>query len=72
MTAEGVTVPPSLGMARTMQQERFADAFLLAVAAVAGCTYAKPEVDDDSIDWTLSRRLTPRRRRATIHTSATH
>lgn len=52
---------PSLGMVRTMQQECYANAFLLAVAAVAGCALAKPEVDDDSIDWTLSCKLTPRR-----------
>jgi len=50
----------NLGMARTAQQERFGDAFLLAVASVAGCAYAKPETDNDSIDWTLSCKL-PRR-----------
>lgn len=50
----------SLGMARTMQQECFADTFLLAVAAVAGCTATRPTVDDDSIDWTLSCRLSRR------------
>jgi Domain of unknown function (DUF4365) len=54
-------VPASLGLARTSQQERFADAFLLAVAAAAGCSTAKPDVDHDSIDWTLACKLAPRR-----------
>jgi hypothetical protein len=48
---------PDLGMAITMRQERFGDSFLLAVAAAAGCACAKPETDNDSIDWTLSCRL---------------
>jgi hypothetical protein len=47
----------NLGMHRDAQQERFGDAFLLAVASVAGCACAKPETDNDSIDWTLSCRL---------------
>ncbi len=50
----------NLGMSGTMQQERFGDAFLLATASVAGCACAKPETDNDSIDWTLSCKL-PRR-----------
>jgi hypothetical protein len=50
----------SLGMALTAQQECFGDAFLLAVAGVAGCAVALRRPDDDSIDWTLSCRL-PRR-----------
>jgi hypothetical protein len=45
------------GLARSAQQERFGDAFLTAIASVAGCTMAKPAVDNDSIDWTLSCRL---------------
>jgi hypothetical protein len=43
-----------------MQQERFGDAFLIALASVAGCTCAKPDTDNDSIDWTISCKL-PRR-----------
>ena len=39
------------------QKEKFADAWLSAVAAVAGCSVAKPSPDDDSIDWTLSSKL---------------
>jgi hypothetical protein len=38
----------------TQQQEQFSNAYLLAVATVAGLTLAKPEVDDDSIDFTIS------------------
>jgi hypothetical protein len=38
----------------THRQEQFSNAFLLAVAAAAGCSAAKPSVDNDSIDWTLS------------------
>jgi hypothetical protein len=45
------------GLARGVRQERFGDAFLTAIASVAGCTMAKPAVDNDSIDWTLSCRL---------------
>jgi uncharacterized protein DUF4365 len=50
----------SLGMALTSQQECFGDAYLLAVAGVAGCATSNRRPDDDSIDWTLSCRL-PRR-----------
>ena len=46
-----------LGMARTVQQEGFGDAFLLAVAGVAGCAVSQRRPDDDSIDWTLSCKL---------------
>jgi hypothetical protein len=38
----------------TQQQEQFSNAYLLAVATVAGLTLAKPDVDDDSIDFTIS------------------
>jgi hypothetical protein len=48
---------PNLGMARTAQQEEFGDAYLLAVAGVAGCATSLRRPDDDSIDWTLSCRL---------------
>lgn len=44
----------------THRQEQFSNAFIEAIAAVAGCSAAKPAVDNDSIDWTLSNRL-PRR-----------
>jgi Domain of unknown function (DUF4365) len=63
--------PASLGMARPAQQERYADAFLQAVAATAGCALARPEVDDDSIDWTLSCRLLPRRPKIDIQMKST-
>ncbi len=47
-------------MASTAQQECFGDAFLLAVAGVAGCAVSPRRPDDDSIDWTLSCRLSQR------------
>ena len=50
----------SLGMARTSQQECFGDAFLLAIAGAAGCAVSLRRPDDDSIDWTLSCRLSRR------------
>ena len=39
------------------RQEQFANAFLVTVAAVAGFTVAKPDVDNDSVDWTIASRL---------------
>jgi Domain of unknown function (DUF4365) len=50
----------SLGMALSSQQEGFGDAYLLAVAGVAGCATSFRRPDDDSIDWTLSCRLSRR------------
>jgi hypothetical protein len=47
-------------MARPDQQECFGDAFLLAVAGTAGCAVSNRRPDDDSIDWTLSCRLSRR------------
>jgi Domain of unknown function (DUF4365) len=38
----------------TQQQEQFSNAYLLAVATIAGLKLAKPEVDDDSIDFSIS------------------
>jgi hypothetical protein len=48
------------------QKEQFSAAYLRAVAAAAGYTLYRPEVDDDSIDWGLAARGaggTPRRPR---------
>jgi hypothetical protein len=53
-------MPLDLGMAASAQQEGFGDAFLLAVAGVAGCAASPRSPDDDSIDWTLSCRLSRR------------
>ena len=50
-----------LGLSLTAAQEQFSKAFILAVASSAGCSVAEPRPDDDSIDWTLSCRLAPRR-----------
>lgn len=57
------TAPPALGLGLSMShaQEQFAKAFVLAVAALAGCSAAEPAPDVDDIDWTLSCRLRPRR-----------
>jgi Domain of unknown function (DUF4365) len=65
-------MPPcgNLGMARTAQQEGFGDAYLLAVAGVAGCATSLRRPDDDSIDWTLSCRL-PRRPKLDIQMKTT-
>jgi len=35
------------------QKEQFSNAYLLAVAAAAGYTLARPSVDDDSVDWVI-------------------
>ena len=45
-------VPPD----QTWRMEQFSRAYVQAVAAAAGVSVAKPEVDDDSIDLTLQRR----------------
>lgn len=52
------------------RKEQFSNAFLLATAAVAGCSVAKPSVDNDSIDWTLSNRL-PRRPKLDVQLKCT-
>ena len=40
----------------TQQQEQFSNAYLRAVATVAGYSLSKPDVDDDSIDWSIYKR----------------
>lgn len=47
-------------MAKSARQESFGDAFLLAIAGVAGCAISNRRPDNDSIDWTLSCRLPSR------------
>ena len=42
------------------RKERFSDTFVLAIASVAGCTITKPSLDHDSIDWTVTNRLSRR------------
>jgi hypothetical protein len=49
-----------IGMDSKQQKEQFSNAFLHAIAAVSECSISKPSVDDDSIDWTLSK-VMPRR-----------
>jgi hypothetical protein len=38
------------------QKEQFSNAYVRAVAATAGYTVYKPEVDDDSVDWVIAAR----------------
>ena len=54
----------------THRQEQFSNAFVEAIAAVAGCAASKPSVDNDSIDWTLSNRL-PRRPKLDVQLKCT-
>ena len=46
----------------SQQKECFSDAFLMAIAAVAGYSAARPYPDDDSIDWILMARAAKSRR----------
>jgi Domain of unknown function (DUF4365) len=57
-------------IARPNQQEQFSDAFVMAIAAAAGCAISRPVPDNDSIDWTLSCRL-PRRPKLDIQLKST-
>jgi hypothetical protein len=52
----------TLGMSKSAQQELFGNAFITAVAGVAGCALQEPRPDHDSIDWTLSCMLRSRPR----------
>src|SRR5690242_13708766 len=65
--------PQSLGLGLSIShvQEQFSKAFVLAVAALAGCSAAQPEPDVDSIDWTLSCRLAPRRPKLDLQVKST-
>ncbi|WP_257457674.1 DUF4365 domain-containing protein [Archangium lipolyticum] len=40
------------------RKEKFGEAYLRAVASVAGFTLYRPEVDDDSVDWGIAARGT--------------
>ena len=40
----------------SQQKEKFSDAYLQAIAAVAGYGLAKPNPDSDSVDWIVSAR----------------
>jgi len=39
------------------QKEQFSNAFLHAIATVGECSVSKPSVDEDSVDWTLQKRI---------------
>ena len=60
-----------LGLSLTLAQEQFSKAFILAVAALAGCSAAEPRPDVDSIDWTHSCRLRPRRPKLDLQVKST-
>lgn len=60
-----------LGMPLTAAQEQFSKAFVTAVASLAGCAAAEPWPDHDSIDWTLSCRLPPRRPKLDLQVKST-
>ena len=59
-----------LRMDLNARKEQFSNAFVLAVAAVTGCSAAKPAPDIDSIDWTFSKVL-PRRPRLDVQLKCT-
>jgi len=40
-------------MELSQRKEQFSNAYLRAVAAAAGCSVAKPEPDEDKIDWNI-------------------
>lgn len=69
---EALAPPPvGLGLSLSAAQEQFSKAFVLAVAALAGCAAAEPRPDHDSIDWTLSCRLAPRRPKIDLQVKST-
>ena len=47
-----------MGMDLNQRKEKFGEAYLRAVATVAGFTLYRPEVDDDSMDWGIAARGT--------------
>lgn len=61
-----------LGLSVSAAQEQFSKAFILAMASLAGCSVAEPKPDDDSIDWTLSCRLAPRRPKLDLQVKSTN
>lgn len=46
----------SSGMQITHRMEQFSSAYVRAIASVVGCVISKPEYDEDSVDFSLSRR----------------
>ena len=56
------------------RKEQFSNAFVQAVASVAGFALSKPNVDEDSIDWTISARSsqqTPKRPKLDVQLKCT-
>jgi hypothetical protein len=58
-----------LGLSLAAAQEQFSKACVLATVSLAGCLVAEPKPDDDSIDWTWSCRLVPRRPKLDLQVS---
>lgn len=56
MDAATLGVGRSTSVDINQKKEQFSNAYLRAVASVAGFTCYKPEVDDDSVDWGLAAR----------------
>lgn len=71
MPEPGLAQHLELGLSLTSAQEQFSKAFVIAVASLAGCSVAEPRPDDDSIDWTLSCRLKPRRPKLDLQVKST-
>lgn len=42
----------------TQRMEQLSNAYLRVIAAQSGCNLLKPEVDDDSVDWSLQKKHT--------------
>lgn len=70
MSESALPASLGLGLAAAHAQEQFSKAFILALAALAGCAAAEPAPDVDSIDWTLSCRL-PRRPKLDLQVKST-
>jgi Domain of unknown function (DUF4365) len=71
MSEFGAAQRLGLGLHLSHAQELFSKAFVLAVAALAGCSASEPKPDDDSIDWTLACRLPPRRPKLDLQVKST-
>jgi len=44
-------------MHKTQREEQFSCAYLMAVAAKAGCVLGELRVDDDSVDWVIRHKM---------------
>jgi hypothetical protein len=58
-----------LGLSLAAAKGQFSKACILATVSLAVCSVAEPKPDDDSIDWTWSCRLVPRRPKLDLQVS---